>query len=64
MRCGFISLSQFLRGLDMLGISGLQRLYLSDKEIENVCKMYADAGDPKRVNWKSFETDIEEGMRV
>lgn len=50
-----------MRGLDMLGVSKLGRLYLSPNEIENLCVAYADELDPSRVNWKLFETDIEEG---
>lgn len=62
MRSGFITRSQFMRGLDSIGVSPLHRLYLADHEIARVADKYADAQDPSRVEWKSFETDIEEGI--
>lgn len=62
LRSGFITQSQFLRGLDALGVSGLHRLYLSVDELKDLSNVYADEADPGRVNWKHFETDIEEGM--
>lgn len=64
LRCGFITRSQFARGLDLMGVSGLQRLYLSDAELTNLALMYKDEYDDSRVNWKSFETDIEEVVAV
>lgn len=60
MNCGKITLSQFHRGLDGLGISGIQRLYLSLPEIESVMIQYRDPVDPTRVCWKTFENDIEQ----
>lgn len=50
-----------MRGLDALGVSGLHRLYLWKQELENLCWQYADSEDPSRVDWKTFETDVEEG---
>lgn len=44
-----------------MGVSGLDRLYLADHELFYLSDKYADALDPSRVNWKLFETDIEEG---
>lgn len=45
----------------MLGVSGLQRLYLSDHELKSLANKYADQQDPSRVDWKTFETETEEG---
>lgn len=50
-----------MRGLDVLGVSKLGRLYLSPDEIEILCTTYADEVDTSRINWKLFEVDIEEG---
>lgn len=64
LRSGYITRSQFLRGLDLLGVSALQRLYLSDGELADLGTRYVDAHDASRIDWKSFETDIEEVCTV
>lgn len=53
-------MSQFHRGLDLLGISGIQRLFLSLPEIEAIMIQYRDPCDPTRVCWRTFEDDIEQ----
>lgn len=58
-RCGFITKSQFIRGLDAIGVSGLHRLYLTTDEIEDLCRLFADPNDPGRVHWKNFKTEID-----
>lgn len=60
LRAGYVTRSQFVRGLDQMGVSGLQRLHLSDGELTGLAVKYQDEHDASRVNWKSFETDIEE----
>lgn len=57
-------MSQFHRGLDILGISGIQRLFLSLPEIEYLMIQYRDPCDPTRVCWKTFEDDIEQVFTV
>ncbi|KAG4066440.1 hypothetical protein HA402_007076 [Bradysia odoriphaga] len=64
LRCGYITKSQFIRGLDILGVSKVGRLYLSPREIEILCSNYVDEMDSGRVNWKMFETDIEEVVLI
>ncbi|KAK9739812.1 hypothetical protein QE152_g8706, partial [Popillia japonica] len=64
LNCGKITISQFHRGLDALGISGIQRLYLSLPEIESVMIQYRDPIDPTRVCWKTFENDIEQVFTI
>ena len=58
--CGKVTISQFHRGIDALGISGLRRLYLSLPEIESIVIRYRDPVDPARVYWRTFEDDIEQ----
>lgn len=60
LRSGYITRSQFIRGLDLLGVSTLQRLYLSDSELADLGTKYMDEHDASRIDWKAFETDIEE----
>lgn len=60
LNCGKLTLSQFHRGLDALGISALNRLYLSLPEIHSLMVQYRDPSDPDRCCWKTFENDIEQ----
>lgn len=62
LRSGYITRSQFIRGLDSMGLSSLRRLYLSDLEIQNLTDLYSDENDTKRVDWKTFERNIEQGI--
>jgi len=61
LRCGYVTKSQFLRGLDGIGVSGLDRLFLSDSELQSLCDSYADEHDCSRINWNSFENEIDKG---
>ncbi|XP_044761685.1 uncharacterized protein LOC123318965 isoform X2 [Coccinella septempunctata] len=60
LRCGKITTSQFHRGLDSLGISGIQRMFLSLPEIETLITQYRDPTDPMRVCWQTFEDDVDQ----
>lgn len=60
LNSGRLTISQFHRGLDMLGISGIQRLFLSLPEIESVIEQYRDPCDSSRVCWRTFEDDIDQ----
>ncbi|RZC35018.1 uncharacterized protein BDFB_001668, partial [Asbolus verrucosus] len=60
LNSGRITVSQFHRGLDMLGVSGIQRLYLSLPEIEAIMIQYRDPCDPSRICWRTFEDDIDQ----
>lgn len=64
MNCGKITVSQFHRGLDILGVSGLHRLYLSLPQIEVLMIQYRDPCDPTRVCWKTFEDDIDQVFTI
>ncbi|CAH0558987.1 unnamed protein product [Brassicogethes aeneus] len=60
LNCGKITVSQFHRGLDSLGVSGLHKLFLSLTEIETVMMQYQDPSDPTRICWRTFEDDIDQ----
>ncbi|XP_018321327.1 uncharacterized protein LOC108734325 [Agrilus planipennis] len=60
LRCGKVTVSQFHRCLDAIGISGLHRLYLSLPEIETIVTQYKDPIDAGRVCWKTFEDDVNQ----
>lgn len=62
LRSGYITRAQFIRGLDSMGLSSLRRLYLSDLELQNLTDLYSDENDMKRVDWKTFERNIEQGI--
>ncbi|CAD7090435.1 unnamed protein product [Hermetia illucens] len=58
LRTGYVTKNQFFRVLDNIGISALDRLYLTEDEMELVAERYADVNDATRVNWTIFENDI------
>lgn len=58
LRCGKITISQFQRGLELLGIGRIHRLFLSHPEIRSLIMYYKDPSDPDRVCWQTFENDI------
>lgn len=60
LNSGKITCSQFHRGLDNMGFSGLNKIFLSLPEIEAVSMQYRDPSDPSRVCWRTFENDINE----
>lgn len=55
---GFITRSQFIRGLDTIGVSGLQKLCLLPQEIQAVASFYETPEDSSRVNWCAFVDDV------
>nr|CAD7573058.1 unnamed protein product [Timema californicum] len=60
MNCGRITVSQFRRGLDRVGINAIDRLYLSEPEIDMILQVYRDPNDSSRMCWKTFEDDIDQ----
>lgn len=60
MNSGRITVSQFHRGLDNLGFSGMKKIFLSLPEINAVITQYQDPCDPSMVCWKTFEDDIDQ----
>lgn len=64
LRRGFITKSQFLRGLESIGISGLHRLYITENEHEEILKNYEDPMDIDRVAWTKFCDDIDEVFTI
>ena len=66
-RTGFITKSQFHRGLDAMGLSGLHRLYVSPHDLENIYSTYCDNWDdlmPDRMKWIKFCDDIDEVFTI
>ncbi|XP_058055720.1 uncharacterized protein LOC131207128 [Anopheles bellator] len=61
LRCGWITRSQFIRNLDVIGLSPLYRLTLHEPEIKQLCDRYADSTDPNKIRWTLF---VEEVNRV
>lgn len=57
--CGRITINQFERGLDMLGVSRIHRLYIGPAEVQSLIIQYRDPIDPHRVCWQTFENDID-----
>lgn len=64
LRCGRITVSQFQRGLEDMGIGRIHRLYLSFPEIKLLIIQYRDPIDPDRVCWQTFENDINTGKYI
>ncbi|XP_058811416.1 uncharacterized protein LOC131676318 [Topomyia yanbarensis] len=58
--CGWISRSQFVRSMDALGLSGLYRLPLTDREIRSICERYQDPKDANKICWISFAEHVDE----
>uniref|UniRef100_A0A336LCA6 CSON008072 protein n=1 Tax=Culicoides sonorensis TaxID=179676 RepID=A0A336LCA6_CULSO len=63
-RCGFITKSQFIRGLDAIGVSTLRRLYMTSDEIEDLCQLFADPDDAQRIAWRTFVNYIDKVFNV
>lgn len=64
LNCGFITKSQFHRGLDAIGLSGLHRLNVSKKALEKIFSAYQDACDPDRFSWRLFCDNIDEVFTI
>ncbi|KAB0801730.1 hypothetical protein PPYR_03916 [Photinus pyralis] len=64
LHTGKVTVSQFHRGLDALGISCTNKLFLSLPEIEAIMVQYRDPSDPMRVCWKTFEDDVDQVFTV
>lgn len=62
LKCGKVTVSQFLLGLDALALGGKQRLFLSLPDIEALVQQYKDPSDPTRVCWETFEDDVKQGQ--
>lgn len=61
---GFITKSQFHRGLDAIGLSGLHRLYVAPLDVEKICNAYKSKCDPDRIAWGEFCDDIDEVFTI
>jgi hypothetical protein len=66
-RTGFITKSQFHRGLDAIGLSGLHRLYVAPHDLEKIFNNYSDSWDdlmPDRIKWSKFCDEIDEVFTI
>lgn len=66
-RTGFITKSQFHRGLDAIGHSGYHRLYIAPHDLEKIFNAYKDNWDdlmPDRMKWSQFCDDIDEVFTI
>lgn len=59
LKCGLITKNQFLRALDNIGLSALNRLVLTEREMEIVCALFRDPIDSDRIRWKDFEDEVD-----
>uniref|UniRef100_A0A8W7K8D3 EF-hand domain-containing protein n=1 Tax=Anopheles albimanus TaxID=7167 RepID=A0A8W7K8D3_ANOAL len=57
-RCGWITSGQFIRCLDLIGLSRLHRLPLHDRELKQLCERYADSKNPNQIRWMLFLDEI------
>ncbi|XP_046608856.1 uncharacterized protein LOC124299634 [Neodiprion virginianus] len=64
LNCGRVTVSQFRRALDGMQISAVARLYLAEPEIESIIAFYTDCNDPERINWRTFEDDLDQVFTV
>ncbi|XP_058117298.1 uncharacterized protein LOC131284604 [Anopheles ziemanni] len=58
LRCGWIPKSTFIRCLDMIGLSPLHRLPLSEREIKKLCERYCDPKDQQKICWTLFVDEV------
>lgn len=61
---GFITKSQFHRGLDAIGLSGLHRLYVAPHDLEKIFIEYQDPCDPSRVAYSNFCDALDETFTI
>jgi len=45
-----------------MGLAGVNRLWLSEAEIDMLISLYRDPGNPNRVCYCTFENSIDQGM--
>ncbi|XP_053670075.1 uncharacterized protein LOC128720430 [Anopheles nili] len=58
LRCGWVTKSTFIRCLDIIGLSSLDRLPLNEWEIRQLCGRYANPKDPYRIHWEVFVNEM------
>lgn len=63
-RRGFISRTQFLRGLEAIGLSGLHRLCLLEEDFDKILKAYEEKYDSERILWSKFCDHIDEVFTI
>ncbi|KAJ9598822.1 hypothetical protein L9F63_026644, partial [Diploptera punctata] len=58
--CGRVTIMQFRRGLDIMGLAGVGKLWLSEPELHMLVCMYRDPSDPDRVCYTTFQDDVDQ----
>ncbi|KAL5234089.1 hypothetical protein ACI65C_001499 [Semiaphis heraclei] len=58
---GHVTVLQFRRCLDMIGVSSLRLMYYPEAELSVLLLMYTDKESPERIKWKQFEDEINTG---
>lgn len=58
---GHVTVTQFRRCLDMIGVSSLRIMYYPEAELSVLLLMYKDKECPERIKWKQFEDEINTG---
>ncbi|XP_012253830.2 uncharacterized protein LOC105684778 [Athalia rosae] len=64
LNSGRVTSSQFRRALDGMQVSAMSRLYLAEPEIDGIIALYKDCNDPDRINWRTFEDDLDQVFTV
>lgn len=62
LNCGLITKNQFLRALDNIGLSGLNRLVLTEREMNIICDRFRDPIDTDRIRWRHFEDEVDKAF--
>lgn len=62
LNCGLITKNQFLRALDNIGLSGLNRLVLTEREMNIICDRFRDPIDTDRIRWRDFEDEVDKAF--
>lgn len=62
LNCGLITKNQFLRALDNIGLSGLNRLVLTEREMNIICDRFKDPIDVDRIRWRHFEDEVDKAF--
>uniref|UniRef100_A0A182PA37 EF-hand domain-containing protein n=1 Tax=Anopheles epiroticus TaxID=199890 RepID=A0A182PA37_9DIPT len=58
-RCGWLGKSTFIRCLDVIGLSPLDRLPLNEREIKQICDRYAHPKDSCKICWTAFVNEMD-----
>ncbi|XP_049860981.1 uncharacterized protein LOC126354919 isoform X2 [Schistocerca gregaria] len=63
-KTGCVTREQFRCALDMLGVAGTQRLFMSETEIHSLADAYKDPDNESYICWDRFVNDIDKVFTV